>query len=602
MEKNGKHYTQMTRISSKATHGASPRKFGIRRKLLSDVSDDTQLRDELTNALDDGEPQAKSPAIHEAKRARPPKQPTGVEQGNAQGNEGGIEQPEGGNQGSNNQQGGDQSGQPNDQPNDGQGDGNGSNNMENNGNNPPNGNPDGGDNPGGNDGDGDEDPSDDDDENGEDEEEEHEGDGEEEDQPHDSPIRAFEEHEYDLEDDMYDEEDDEDYMPTDSPNLSDYVDTEEPPLTKPSGGEEDSHRGEPLTTWKPPLFSTYTEPSMDIDGDFVANASSGLFNKPRNFRGYGKGNDSAKLWIQRLEYYFKGQRLNPSHWITCAMTFLDGNAFLQMQARKKRLVEESKWDGSWKQFATEFCTLFGAHDEEFAVRTKLTNVFCKKENVLGYLRYFNVLVNKLTKDVPGDDDKIAWFFRGINDSDLYQSLIMDPSTGTRWTSWDRLYHYLLTRYTCVAQHRQTVRRDVSGFKRKRDFMDGQQFGRDERPRYNFRDRGDRGRRGGRFGGNPRGRGRGRGGHKGGDDRRRYHDRFNDRREQNPYQERRNDGDRRNGRDDRFKRKKWDLNTLDVSKLVKGQKLSDKQKEHLKSIGACFNCFNKGHLTKECPNK
>ena len=45
-----------------------------------------------------------------------------------------------------------------------------------------------------------------------------------------------------------------------------------------------------------------------------------------------------------------------------------------------------------------------------------------------------------------------------------------------------------------------------------------------------------------------------------------------------------------------------MNTLDVNKLVKGQKLSDKQKEHLKSIGACFNCFQKGHLTKECPNK
>ena len=474
MEKSGKRYHQLTRIGSKATHHSPSPLKALRRQLLSNNSDDTQLRLELNEALASDVPVAKRPAIAEAKRGgRIPRHAPE----NGQGNDGNNVQPGEGNQDGNQQQQGGGNQPPNEQGNQGNREEDGSNNMNQNGANQPGGNaPGGGDNPGGDDGDGGDDPEDNQDGSDEDIEE----DEEEEDQLEEpqSPLPDIDDFNLDdvdmdnpynyLDDRMYDEYDDEEYEPTESPNLSDYVDTEEQPFTRPSRGEEDSFRGAPMTTWKPPPFSSYEEPSMDVDTAFVGNASAGLFNKPRNFRGFSKNGDGAKLWIQRLEYYFKGQRLHPSQWITCAMTFLDGNAFLQMQARKKKLVGDSTWDGSWKQFATEFCTLFGAHDEEFAVRTKLTNVQCNKGNVLGYLRYFSVLVNKLTKDVPGDDDKIAWFFRGISDSDLYQSLIMDPSTGTRWTCWDSLYHYLLTRYTCVAQHKQTVRM-LDNNKRKREY-------------------------------------------------------------------------------------------------------------------------------------
>src|SRR5262249_25567338 len=34
----------------------------------------------------------------------------------------------------------------------------------------------------------------------------------------------------------------------------------------------------------------------------------------------------------------------------------------------------------------------------------------------------------------------------------------------------------------------------------------------------------------------------------------------------------------------------------------GKKLSDKERKHLQSIGACFKCKQPGHTAKFCPNK
>ena len=62
---------------------------------------------------------------------------------------------------------------------------------------------------------------------------------------------------------------------------------------------------------------------------------------------------------------------------------------------------------------------------------------------------FHELTTKIVDEPLSDQAKISAYLTGIQDPTLYQNLIIEPSTGTRWSDFNKLYDYVLNKYSLL---------------------------------------------------------------------------------------------------------------------------------------------------------
>jgi hypothetical protein len=76
------------------------------------------------------------------------------------------------------------------------------------------------------------------------------------------------------------------------------------------------------------------------------------------------------------------------------------------------------------------------------------------DNILNYTKAFQEISTKIVDEPLSDQAKISTYFSGITDTHLYQDLIIDPSTGSRWSNFNKLYDYVMNKYSILRMRTQ----------------------------------------------------------------------------------------------------------------------------------------------------
>ena len=297
--------------------------------------------------------------------------------------------------------------------------------------------------------------------------------------------------------------------------------------------------------------------------------------KPKAFTGIKKkGSERTEVtsWLNKWELYFSMAQVPKVMWVNHAYYMLESPAFEVVKARIKNLKRKNKWHDTWEQFCELLVRQYGDVEENLALRAKLRKLVVRDGNMVSYARVFQETANRIS--VPlSDDELISDFFHGIKDRHLLHDVLVDPRDGRVWKEWDKLYSYVMDKYSVLKAHDRMY--DVRGRdpKRRRDEPRG--YDRSRSPRRSRSPKRNR-----------RGRSRDRDYRKPRNDRR--GDRKRDRRER---------GDRRQGDKDKAK---VDMETTDPTKLKVGQRLSEEQRDELSKQKRCFYCFKEGHNREHCP--
>ena len=186
----------------------------------------------------------------------------------------------------------------------------------------------------------------------------------------------------------------------------------------------------------------------------LADHFSRLVQRPKNFSGKRTRHDQqldVHSWLNKLEMYFKVIALPKQQWTSMAFLFLDAPAFDTMKSNKKMLQRQHEWNRTWEQFTSLMLRHFADPEVDFATRTRLQNLRVINGNVLTYARVFNALASKLTSQPFGDEALISMFMQGL-DRQTFNNVIIDPSTGLIWKSYNRLHDYVVSKYSCLKYH------------------------------------------------------------------------------------------------------------------------------------------------------
>ena len=304
----------------------------------------------------------------------------------------------------------------------------------------------------------------------------------------------------------------------------------------------------------------------------LADHFSRLVQRPKNFSGKRSRHDQpldVHSWLNKLEMYFKVIVLPREQWTRMAFLFLDPPAFDTMKSSKKMLQRHHEWHNNWDQFTSLMLRHYVDPEVDFAIRTRLQNLTVLNGNVLTYARIFNALASKLVSQPLGDEALISMFMQGL-DKQTFNNVIIDPSTGLIWKSYNRLHDYVVSKYSCMKYHanKNTMIQPSSTSDRRLNFKRPPPFRtptfNNFRPFKRFRPDNDR-----------------------------------PRRRQFPPSQRH---DRRPmNRKSRFSRPP-PYQGLDIQKMRIGQRLSLQQKEMLTKKGLCFFCFKPNHTIETCAAK
>ena len=140
-----------------------------------------------------------------------------------------------------------------------------------------------------------------------------------------------------------------------------------------------------------------------------------------------------------------------SDWGKILLTYLDPPAFTTIQALKTSQEKEGTWHNSYEEIKTALLKHFGDIDPNFSTRNKLAQLkLTNHYNIINYTKTFNELCTKIVDEPLSDQAKIAAYLTGIQDPALYQNLIIEPSTGTRWTEFHKLYDFVLNKYSILS--------------------------------------------------------------------------------------------------------------------------------------------------------
>jgi hypothetical protein len=225
---------------------------------------------------------------------------------------------------------------------------------------------------------------------------------------------------------------------------------------------------------------------------------------------------------------------------------------------------------TWDDLEQAMVLHYGQVEEDFTMRAKLRNLVVRNDNIVQYTKLFNTTAQRIMVNQPNDQQLISDFLANIKNTKFYEPLVTNPATARLWDSWLDLYNYVLSKYTLLQQMGSRDGRPKDG-KGKRPHQpssnpdmppgigDAPFQKRHKQHHNNGGQNGARGNGGNQsqHGGNPSNGGK--------------------------------------------HQPQWDKNTLDIKKLVPGQKLSKKQRDHLatRNPPLCFKCFRPGHVSKEC---
>ena len=67
---------------------------------------------------------------------------------------------------------------------------------------------------------------------------------------------------------------------------------------------------------------------------------------------------------------------------------------------------------------------------------------------------FHELCSKITDEPLSQQAKLSAYLNGIQDRKLYEELIIEPVSGTRWTDFNKLYEYVMNKYSILRLHNQ----------------------------------------------------------------------------------------------------------------------------------------------------
>ena len=323
-----------------------------------------------------------------------------------------------------------------------------------------------------------------------------------------------------------------------------------------------------------------------------------LVKKPNPFTGDRK-HVNIMLWLKKLELFLTCNNVPKVEYLRVAICFLDGPALDLFLAHKHERENRKVWTNTYEEFASILLKAYGHIDEDFSMRTKITKLQLKDNNILGYTKLFHTLVHKLQKNIPTDIDKITWYFSGIQDKTLYADLIINPATGLRWETWDTLYYFVMSKYSFLQNHfphnNPSINRIAKSTTKFRPF-NRRPYQTDFKRSFNFKpnrtswnskqyNRKPYSNRPFRFQRNNNGP--------------KFQNRFG-RNNNNPNRRNFNSRPRFNQPRD-SSRNRYDMQTLDISKLTPGQPLSAAQRQYLASAKLCYKCFKSGHLGSHCPN-
>ena len=198
----------------------------------------------------------------------------------------------------------------------------------------------------------------------------------------------------------------------------------------------------------PPYYPTLdpTAPSTNI---------ARLAQRPKNFSGTGlkRSQDETKTWLGKMECWLTCIGTPSKDWATIATTYLDPPAFNVVQANVKTLQAAGTWQNTFQQFSDILLKNYGDVDADFAVRTRLARLRLQySQDIVKYSKIFHELSTRITGEPLSDQAKISAFLTGIQDPKLFAELVIEPHTGQKWSSYDKLHDYVLSKYSFLQLH------------------------------------------------------------------------------------------------------------------------------------------------------
>lgn len=295
-------------------------------------------------------------------------------------------------------------------------------------------------------------------------------------------------------------------------------------------------------------------------------------------------------------------------WANIVITYLDPPAFSVIKATKTNLENKGQWNNTFEQIKEVLLRNFGDIDPNFTVRSKLANLrLLYPKNILGYTKAFHELCTKITDEPLSDQAKISAYLNGILHGPTYAELIIEPSTGTRWNDFTRLYDYVMAKYSVLQLSQSEIRMKDNVSSGNNEFVNQPHAQRSRRDtRYNNRPR--------RYGfGTIRRRLEAFKMARGGQDYRNPPKRIppylgpdhrrpwgNNKGSVPRPPQRPPNSDSRRPRNPNNRPNNGRFAQMTIDDLVPGQKLTPEMKEMLIKKKACFKCFKVGHMTKHCP--
>ena len=131
---------------------------------------------------------------------------------------------------------------------------------------------------------------------------------------------------------------------------------------------------------------------------------------------------------------------------------MDPPAFTTVQSIKINKESTGQWVHTYENIKNILLKTYGDIDANFSARNQLSQLkMMHPQNILMYARKFNEISTKILDEPLTDQAKIAAFLSGIKDTRIYSDLIIEPSTGTRWMEYNKLYDYVITKYSALRQ-------------------------------------------------------------------------------------------------------------------------------------------------------
>ena len=213
------------------------------------------------------------------------------------------------------------------------------------------------------------------------------------------------------------------------------------------------HHGTPL----PPAHTPYPMclPPSSPHEDASTTALFKLVQKPKTFSGTGPyfRRQNTKVWLDQMTCWLDCISAPASARVKLAFTFLQPPAFNVLTASKASMEISHEWTNTFQQFSDLLLKHYGDVDPDFTLRTRLARLTVHEPHqLLNYTKQFHDIATRITDQPLSDQAKVTSFLNGIKNQTLFKDLIIEPNTGLRWTQYDKLHNYVISKYALLNLH------------------------------------------------------------------------------------------------------------------------------------------------------